>query len=91
MLHNAMLKYVPKRIHFRYTGMVARTALAVIDHNFNCGRKQSKTLDGVLRWKVQWSKSSKSFVVKKINEKKSLTFHEDLTQASVQRLRDRKL
>ena len=91
MLHNVMLKYVSKRIYFSYTEMVARTALAVMDHHFNCNREQSKILNGVLRWKVRWSKSSKSFVVKNINEKKSLTFHEDLVQALVQRLRDSKL
>ena len=86
-----MLKYVPKRIYFSYTGTAARTSLAAMDHNFYCGREQSKTLDGVLRWKVQWSKASKLFVFNKINEKKSLTFLEDLVQASVQRLRDSKL
>ena len=34
--HALMLKYVPKREHFQLYGMIARTQLAVLDHNYNC-------------------------------------------------------
>lgn len=37
--HSMMLKYVPKRLAFRYAQMVARTQLAVLDHNFNLKRE----------------------------------------------------
>ena len=39
--HSMILKYCPKREHFSYKGMVARTQLAAIDNNHNTGRKQA--------------------------------------------------
>ena len=39
--HSLILKYLPKREHFSFKGMVARTQLAALDHNFNINRKQS--------------------------------------------------
>ena len=39
--HSSMLKYVPKREHFTYRGMLARLQLAALDHNHNCNRKQA--------------------------------------------------
>lgn len=45
VFHNVTLKYAPKRLHFAYDSMRARTELAIIDHNMNIGRKQ-KTLEG---------------------------------------------
>lgn len=35
--HSMMLKYCPKRQHFSYKGMLARTQLAAIDNNRNAG------------------------------------------------------
>lgn len=35
--HSLMLKYCPKRQHFSYKGMVARTQLAALDNNRNTG------------------------------------------------------
>ena len=39
--HSVLLKYAPKREHFSYNGMVARTQLAMLDHNSNVHRKQA--------------------------------------------------
>ena len=39
--HSVLLKYAPKREHFSYNGMVARTQLAVLDHNSNVHRQQA--------------------------------------------------
>lgn len=36
--HALINKYCPNRQHFSYRGMVARTELAVLDHNNNLGR-----------------------------------------------------
>ena len=44
--HSLLLKYVSKRLHYSYKGMVARTQLAVIDHNSNTGRKQAIVTKG---------------------------------------------
>ncbi|RMX47325.1 hypothetical protein pdam_00021015, partial [Pocillopora damicornis] len=39
--HSLQTKYAPKRQHFSYSGMVARTQLAALDHNANTGRQQA--------------------------------------------------
>ncbi|CAM4661702.1 unnamed protein product [Leuciscus chuanchicus] len=43
VFHSLLLKYCPKRIHFHYTSMLARTQLAVLDHNENVHRQQART------------------------------------------------
>lgn len=35
VFHNALLKYCPKRLHFEYQSMQARTMLAIMDNNEN--------------------------------------------------------
>lgn len=44
--HSLVLKYCPKREHFSYKGMVARTQLAALDSNNNTGRKQAVIKEG---------------------------------------------
>ncbi|XP_033127361.1 uncharacterized protein LOC117125086 [Anneissia japonica] len=83
VFHNVLLKYVPKRIAFRYEGTVARTVLAALDNNTNVGRKQATTISGEKRWKLQRSKASHQFVVKKINDPKEFTFRTDLLNATL--------
>ena len=46
VFHSTMTKYTPKRLHFFYESMLARTQLAVLDHNYNVGREQAKTKTG---------------------------------------------
>ncbi|XDV52409.1 hypothetical protein PO909_021139 [Leuciscus waleckii] len=46
VFHSLLLKYCPKRIHFHYTSMLARTQLAVLDHNENVHRQQARTETG---------------------------------------------
>ena len=41
-----LTKYCPKRHHFSYNGMQARTELAIIDHNNNVEREQATTAAG---------------------------------------------
>ncbi|XP_033107957.1 uncharacterized protein LOC117109688 [Anneissia japonica] len=86
--HNIMLKYVPKRIAFSYEGMVARTMLAALDNNNNVGRRQSTDSMGEKQWKVQWSKRTKSFVVKQVVDLKDYSFRKELTDASLDRLQN---
>lgn len=45
--HNVMLKYLPKRLHFGYDTMVARTQLAIMDNNYNVGWEQAETSEGI--------------------------------------------
>ena len=47
--HSMILKYCPKRQHFSYKGMIARTQLAVLDHNHSTGRQQSVVNLGAMK------------------------------------------
>ena len=46
VFHSMLTKYCPKRQHFCYNGMRARTELAIIDHNNNTEREQASTCKG---------------------------------------------
>ena len=83
VFHSMMLKYVPKRQHFSYQGMVARTQLAALDHNYNLNRSQaviSNENDGVgeERYKVVFPKGLKDWVAKPVLKDKSYEFFNDL-------------
>ena len=71
--HSVQLKYLSKRQHFSYKGMVARTQLAALDHNANTGRQQATVSrgenEGELRYKVVFPKQTKEWVAKPIMEK----------------------
>ena len=72
--HSVLLKYCEKRNHFAHEGMVARTALAALDNNYNTGRQHARTLTGELRYKVAYRKGRKDWVAKLINEDKSYNY-----------------
>ena len=61
-----LLKYCPKRLHFSMPSMIARTELAVMDFNSGASCDQAKTKDGSLRYKLQFSRISNSWVTKNI-------------------------
>ena len=73
--HSVQTKYVPKRQHFSYKGMVARTQLTALDHNTNTGRKQATATKGAnqgeLQYKLVFPKHTKEWVAKPVLEKKS--------------------
>ena len=73
-----LTKFIPKRMHFSYEGMNARTQLAVLDHNSNTGRQHARTAKGELRFKSQYSRLKGDFVAKKIMEEKSYSYVDDL-------------
>ena len=62
--HALYNKYCPKRLHFSYNGIIARSQLAILDHNSGAGSTHAKTKDGSLRYKQQYTKISESWVVK---------------------------
>ena len=80
--HSMMLKYCPKRQHFSYKGMIARTQLAALDHNHNTGRKQSVAntgaTKGMPRYNVVFPKGRSNWVAKPIREPQSHQFLYDL-------------
>ncbi|KAF4521776.1 hypothetical protein B566_EDAN006297 [Ephemera danica] len=69
--HNIRLMYTPKRIHYPCTGMVIRSILAVLDHNFNVSRT-------VVAKFSTYSKSSKKYVLKNKYAEKSNVWRENL-------------
>lgn len=50
--HNERLLYTPKRKHFPYGGMVTRTMIAIMDHNYNVKRDVTGS-------RLQYSKATK--------------------------------
>lgn len=55
--HNLRLKYVPKRIHFSYNGMLLRSIIAIFDYNNNLEKE-------VIGKMFQFSKPCQSWVAK---------------------------
>jgi ribonuclease HI len=82
--HSVMTKYVPKREHFSYNGMVARTQLAILDHNANVGREQAEikkgSSPGEKRFKIVCGKQRKNWVAKKIKVPKTYSHVEGMMQ-----------
>ncbi|XP_057317565.1 uncharacterized protein LOC130662674 [Hydractinia symbiolongicarpus] len=76
--HSLLNKYCPKRLTFSYAGMVARTQLAVLDHNSGVERQQATTSDGRLKFKVSFTKITKEWVAKKVMDPKEKKYQEDL-------------
>ena len=68
--HSLYNKYCPKRLHFSYEGMIARSQLAVLDFNSGVGLGQAETSQGKLQYKQQFSRVTQTWVVKKITGKK---------------------
>ena len=54
--HYLLLKYCEKRNHFSREGMVARTALATLDNNYDVRRQQATPQAGDLSYKVVYPK-----------------------------------
>ena len=75
--HSIYNKHSPKRLHFSYSGMIARAQLAVLDFNSGVGLEQSKNKQGDLRYKHQFSKITQSWVVKIIHDRKEKTTYKD--------------
>lgn len=71
--HNVRLKYLPKKSHFSYNGMVLRGMLAILDHNLNLNRD-------ICRTGVRYSKSTKKYVVRNIRVSKDYTWRQDMTE-----------
>ena len=75
-----MLKYCPKREHFQLDGMIARTQLAVLDHNYSCNQNQARSKSGELRYRYPYSKVSQNWSAKPIMEKKDIKYLHDMLE-----------
>ncbi|KAK6298334.1 hypothetical protein J4Q44_G00313890 [Coregonus suidteri] len=65
--------------------MVARLQVAALDHNYSVDRQQAPTKEGVLRFKQEFSKAARAFVVKPIKEEKTWCFRSELQHGIVDR------
>ncbi|OCT99048.1 hypothetical protein XELAEV_18004848mg [Xenopus laevis] len=80
--HSNMLKYRSKRHHYYMDGMIARTQIGALDHNFNVQRQQAtvhitgpgRDSVGSLRHKLEFTKTKKDWVVKPIYTRHSSSF-----------------
>ena len=85
--HALVNKYCSKRQHFSYRGMVARTCLAVLDHNNNLERSQATTSAGDLRYNTAYPKRTQEWIAKPVTTPKSYKWRLKLvTQVFNQRL-----
>jgi hypothetical protein len=82
--HSVLLKYCPKRLHFSYSGMIARTQLAILDHNNNTDRTQATTAEGELRYNPKFKKQNKTWIVTPIKVPKNTNWQTDLMTRIVQ-------
>ena len=83
VFHSLYNKYCPKRLHFHYGGMVARSQLAVMDHNSSVDLGQAKTKTGQLRYKQVFSRVTQSWVVKKIKAPKDKCYIDDIVEETL--------
>ena len=60
--HSLYNKYCPKRLHFGWNGMVARSELAILDHNSGTHFLHAKTLENKDRYKLSFSKVTQNWV-----------------------------
>ncbi|XP_039634607.1 uncharacterized protein LOC120544717 [Perca fluviatilis] len=78
VFHSSMLKYTQKRLHFSYDAMLARTQLAVMDHNANVGKEQAKTKEGQPQFAFAYSKASHQWIARPVYERGAQLFRQDL-------------
>lgn len=83
--HSMMLKYVPKRQAFRYAQMVARTQLAVLDHNINLKREVALDAHEHQRFSVMFPKATGRWSVRRLCQAKSYNFRQELMICVVDR------
>ena len=62
--HSLYNKYLPKRQHFGYKAMLARSQLAALDHNSSSKREQAVARTGNKCYRYVFPKGMKDWVVK---------------------------
>ena len=80
--HSLMHKYVPKREHFSHNGIIARTQLAILDHNHNVHRDQAIVKCGPNKeeklFKISYPKQRNNWVANPIGGTKSYNYIETM-------------
>lgn len=81
--HSLINKYCPKRLHFSYPVMVARTQLAALDQNSGSGTEHAHTKKGDLRFKIVFPKNQKNWVAKKISTPKVKSYISEIMEETI--------
>ena len=89
--HALYNKWAPKRQHFSYRGMQARSQLAIMDFNQGSNLKQAKTKDGEDRYNVLSSKVTDNWTAKPIKEEKDRTYLHDMVRETIEVARENKV
>ena len=84
--HSLYNKWAPKRQHFFYAGMLARSQLAIMNFNQGSNLKQ----DGEDRFHVLSSKITNAWTAKPIKEEKDRTYLHNMVRETVQLAREKK-
>ena len=88
--HSLYNKWVPKRQHFSYAGMLARSQLPIMDFNQGSNLKQTKTKDEEDRFHVLSSKITNTWTAKPIKEEKDHPYLHNMVRETVQLAREKK-
>eukprot|EP00795_Rhopilema_esculentum_P016153 gene16153-7518_t len=88
--HSLYNKYCPKRLHFGFEGMIARSELAVLEHNAGTECRHAKTREDEYRHKLSFSKVTQNWVVKKIPEKKDKPYLRELMTKTLEAREEKK-
>ena len=88
--HSLYNKWVPKRQHFSYAGMLARSQLPIMDFNQGSNLKEAKTKDGEDRFHVLSSKITNTWTAKPIKEEKDHPYLHNMVRETVQLAREKK-
>jgi len=86
--HSMLLKYVPKRQHFPYSGMLTRLQLSALDHNYNTDNETLKDSQGKEKVRQIFSKARKQWILRSIKENKKYSYRDDLMHKIIERRRD---
>ena len=73
-------KYRPKAYVYTYEGMIARQALAIIDHNTNIGRKQAVKKDGTPKIRTECDRAGKKWRTRDVLEPKDYSFRDEIAR-----------
>ena len=82
--HSLYNKWLPKRKHFSFQGMVVRSQLAALDFNQGFNLNQAQTTKGERKYNVCFSKITKSWSAKPIKEEKDKKYLHDMIERTVE-------
>ena len=86
--HSMLLKYVPKRQHFAYSGMQTRLQLAALDHNHNADNETVKDSQGNETCRQVFSKAKKHWILRSVKPSKQHAYRDDLIHKIIKRRTD---